>query len=89
MDNPYYTKKNSKKSVMKALAWNQGLLDGTIKSIKQIENDEKLNSSYIRRTLRLAHLSSDTLVAICNNKHSSSLILENLRSADILKWRTH
>ncbi len=40
-----------KRSVIKALAWNQGLMDGTIKSIRQIEKEKNLNSSYIRRTL--------------------------------------
>ena len=39
------------------IEWNQGILNGSIESLHQIEKKENLNSSYVRRTLRLAFLS--------------------------------
>ena len=43
MDNPYYTKKNSKKSVMKALREQRGKYDETFElwNAKQLELEEK------------------------------------------------
>jgi len=43
MDNPYYTKKNSKKSVMKALEEQRGKYDETFElwNAKQLELEQK------------------------------------------------
>ena len=43
MDNPYYTKKNSKKSVMKALEEQRGRYDKTFElwNAKQLELEQK------------------------------------------------
>ena len=73
-----------KKSLIRALEWNQGLLDGSIDSLCKIEKKEGLNSSYVRRTLRLAYLNPKQIKSILNEKHDPSVILEKLRDKGIL-----
>ncbi len=75
-----------KKSVIKALEWNQRLLDGSIDSLSQIEKEEGLNSSYVRRTIRLAYLDPKKIKSVLNEKHDSLLILATLREKENYNW---
>lgn len=52
MDNPYYTKKNSKKSVMKALREQRGKYDETfvLWNAKQLELEQKRKEAAYERT---------------------------------------
>ena len=78
-----------RKSVIKALEWNYGLLDGSINSLHQIELEENLNTSYVRRTLRLAYLNPNTLNIILNSISHAGISLELLRTKLLFKWSSY
>ena len=75
-----------RKSLIKALEWNQRLLNGSVNSISQITKEEGLNSSYVRRTLRLAFLNPELIKTIINNKKTCSITLENYRTENKFDW---
>lgn len=75
-----------RKSVIKALEWNQRLLDSSIDSLSQIEKEEGMNSSYVRRILRLAYLHPEYTKSIFNEKYNPLLSLEKLKDNDIFNW---
>tara|TARA_R110002049_G_scaffold307590_2_gene508538 strand:- start:9746 stop:11386 length:1641 start_codon:yes stop_codon:yes gene_type:complete len=75
-----------KKSVIKAMEWNEGLMNSSIKSLREIEEKENLNGSYVRRTLRLAYLSPSTLKAILSESTHPEMNLQKLRTTISLDW---
>lgn len=77
-----------KKAVIRALEWNQGLLDGSIKSLRQIEIEENLNASYIRRVLRLAYLCPNTIEQLRTDYAPQSISLEKLRCHIDFTWNS-
>lgn len=77
-----------RKAVIRALEWNQGLLDGSIESLKQIENSEQLNASYVRRTLRLAFLSPKLLKEIITDTAIIEFSLEDSRDTIPYCWKS-
>ncbi|QMU61179.1 MAG: hypothetical protein GKR92_05475 [Gammaproteobacteria bacterium] len=74
------------RAIAKAMEWNQGLLDGSIASLREIANKEQVRVSYIRRILRLAYLSPIILSAINNGLNSTDLALEEIREIFPLDW---
>ena len=75
-----------KSSVIKAMEWNEELMNGSIKSLREIEEKENLNGSYVRRTLRLAYLSPSTLKAILSESTHPEMNLQKLRTTISLDW---
>ncbi len=69
----------------KALEWNQGLLKGSFTSLREIAQKENVRVWYIRRILRLAYLSPDTLVSI--HSKSSDFNLERTKIHTLLDWQ--
>ena len=68
------------------MEWNEGLMNSSIKSLREIEEKENLNGSYVRRTLRLAYLSPSTLKAILSESTHPEMNLQKLRTTISLDW---
>ncbi len=76
------------KAVTKALEWNQGLLDGSFKSLREISNNEDVVVSYVRRILRLAFLSPELLNVILLGSNSVNLDLEESKAMIPFDWKS-
>jgi hypothetical protein len=81
------SKRSLQKAVVKALEWNQGLLDGSFKSLSEIANNEDVVVSYVRRILRLAFLSPELLKVILLGSSSVNLELEESKAMIPLDWK--
>jgi hypothetical protein len=81
------SKRSLQKAVVKALEWNQGLLDGSFESLSEIANNEDVVVSYVRRILILAYLSPILLNAIKSGSIPFGFSLENLKDSMSLKWQ--
>jgi DNA invertase Pin-like site-specific DNA recombinase len=81
------SKRSLQKAVVKALEWNQGLLDGSFKSLSEIANNEGVVVSYVRRILRLAFLSPELLKAILLGSSSVNLELEKSKAMIPFDWK--
>jgi DNA invertase Pin-like site-specific DNA recombinase len=81
------SKRSLQKAVVKALEWNQGLLNGSTISIKEIAQNEKVVVSYVRRILKLAYLSPEILNSIQTNSMPIGVDLESLKRSTPLTWQ--
>ena len=75
-------------AVVKAMEWNQGLLDGSLKSLSEIANNEDVVVSYIRRILKLAFLPPELLDAILKGSNSVNLELEESKAMISYNWKS-
>ncbi len=89
-ENAMIKSKNSSQSlqnaIVKALTWNQGLLNGSYKSMSEIADNEDVVVSYVRRILRLAFLSPEILKCILSDSVPTGVNLEYLKASTSLNW---
>lgn len=75
-------------AVTKAVEWNQGLLDGSFKSLSEIAENENVVVSYVRRILRLGFLSPELLNVIRIDSNAVNFDLEESKAMIPFNWKS-
>lgn len=66
------------KVIARGFRWQRLLYDGTYATIEDLAAAEKINASYVSRTLRLAYLSPKVVQAILDGKQPAWLTMKDL-----------
>lgn len=74
------------KALARAHRWRKLLEDGVYATIAELADAERINRSYVSRTLRLSLLAPDIVEAIVNGTHPSTLQLAQLEAPFPLEW---
>ncbi len=75
------------KAVARAFRWQRLLENGTYATIRQLADAERINASYVSRTLRITLLAPDIVEAILDGVQPATLRLADLESAFPIEWR--
>lgn len=73
-------------ALLKALKWNDELMNQTDQSVRFLAKREQVTEGYTRRILSLAYLAPDIMEAIVQAKIPSHFTLEKLRKSISLDW---
>lgn len=74
------------KVIARAFRWQRLLNEGAYTSMDALANAEKISPSYISRTVRLAYLAPDIVVAIVEGRHPAHLTMKSLLEPFPLEW---
>jgi len=74
------------KALARAWRWQKLLDDGVYGSIAEMADRERINRSYLSRTLRLSLLAPDIVEAILNSTQPSTLKLADLEGPFSIDW---
>jgi len=75
------------KALARAWRWQKLLDDGVYGSIAEMADKERINRSYLSRTLRLSLLAPDIVDAILNGTQPSMLRLADLEGPFSIDWQ--
>ncbi len=73
-------------ALVRACQWKEDLVAGRVSTVKALAQREGVDSSYVRRILRLSFLSPDLIEAILNGWHPPELTLEQFRRPIPMEW---
>lgn len=74
------------KALARAWRWRRMIESGKVRSLNDIAETEKLNSSYVSRIFRLTLLAPDIVEAILAGRQPRTLQLEMLREEVPVEW---
>jgi hypothetical protein len=74
------------KALARAFRWRDMLETGTLSTIIEIAEGEKINESYVSRILRLTLLAPDIVEAIVEGRHSPNVTLAMLMRRLPMSW---
>lgn len=74
------------KALSRAWRWQQLLDDGAYSSIAEMADKERINRSYLSRTIRLMLLAPDIVEAILNGTQPATLQLSDLEQPFPIAW---
>ncbi len=74
------------KAIARAFRWQKLLESGTYSLIDDIARQEKINSSYVSRVIRLVALAPDIVEMILDGKQPADLTLKNLMAQFPVEW---
>jgi hypothetical protein len=75
------------KALARAWRWQRLLDDGTYGSLAEIADKERINRSYVSRTIRLSLLAPDIVDAILNGTQPPTLRLADLEAPFPIDWQ--
>ncbi len=75
------------KALARACRWQKLLDDGAYASLAEIAEKERINRSYLSRTIRLSLLAPDIVEAILNGTQPATLRLADLEAPFTIDWR--
>jgi hypothetical protein len=75
------------KALARACRWQKLLDDGIYASLMEIAEKERINGSYLSRTIRLSLLAPDIVEAILNGTQPSTLRLTDLEAPFSIDWK--
>ncbi len=73
-------------ALARACQWKADLVAGRVSTVKALAHREEVDSSYVRRLLRLSFLAPDLIEAILNGWHPPEFTLEQFRRPIPLEW---
>ena len=73
-------------AMVKALNWNQALLDGPARSMTELANQNNVTQRYIAHLIKLAFLAPDIIKAILRGNVPRDLSLDKLKTGFPLDW---
>jgi hypothetical protein len=74
------------KALSRAWRWQKLLDDGAFSSIAEMADKERINRSYLSRTIRLSLLAPDIVEAIVNGTQPKNLQLSDLEGPFSIDW---
>jgi hypothetical protein len=74
------------RALARARRWQRLLEDGTYVNILELSKKEKINKSYVSRTLRLMLLAPDIIEAILDGRQPPMLLLDDLERGFPVEW---
>ena len=74
------------RALARARRWQRLLENGTYANILELSTKEKINKSYVSRTLRLMLLAPDIIEAILDGREPPSLLLDDLEGGFPVEW---
>ncbi len=74
------------RALARARRWQRLLEDGTYVNILELSKKEKINKSYVSRTLRLMLLAPDIIEAILDGRQPPTLQLNDLEGGHPVEW---
>ena len=75
------------KALARAFMWRRVLETGAACSVSDIARQEKLNTSYVSRVLRLTLLAPDIVAAIPDGRQAEGMTLPGLMAGVDVNWR--
>ena len=73
-------------ALSKALAWNDALVTGNVKSMTELATREKVTQRYIAHLIKLAFLAPDIMQAVARGEIPPGLSLDRLKKGFPLDW---
>ncbi|MEO5327568.1 MAG: hypothetical protein H7829_04925 [Magnetococcus sp. THC-1_WYH] len=74
------------KALVRGFRWRDMMESGEAGSVKELANKEKIDPSYMARTLRLTLLAPDIVEAILEGRQPEALSVERLRGPFPVEW---
>jgi len=74
------------RALARARHWQRLLEHGTYANILELAGKEKINKSYVSRTLRLMLLAPDIIEAVLDGRQPPTLLLDDLEGGFPIEW---